>query len=268
MPLNGRSGMMKTFRWIFALAVLVAWWPIPMAATQAESERVHRAVPLAPGGTVKLHNFSGNVTITGTDAREVVVDAVRRAPKDRLERIKLDVSASGSTVTIEANKKEASWSSWMGNNVVETDLEVRVPRETTLQIDVFSSPVRIVGVNGPHQVGTFSGDLTMEGVTAPVKAKTFSGDIRIDLAGAGRPDLSLTTFSGEIEMRVAAELRASLDFNSFSGDLTSDLPLTLGSKRGHRLLAQLNAGAAGPSPAAGASDLRLKTFSGDVRIRR
>jgi hypothetical protein len=33
---------MKTFRWIFAVAVLVAWWPIPMAATQSDSEPVHR----------------------------------------------------------------------------------------------------------------------------------------------------------------------------------------------------------------------------------
>jgi hypothetical protein len=259
---------MKTFRWIFACAVLVAWWPIPMAATQSDTERVHRAVPLAPGGTLKLHNFSGNVVITGGDSREVVVDAVRRAPKDRLERIKLDVSASGSTVTIEANRREASWFNWTRSNVVETDLEVRVPRETTLEIDVFSSPVKVVGVGGAHRVGSFSGDVRLEGVSAAVKAKTFSGDISIELATAHRPDLNLTTFSGDIDVRVPADVRAGVDFDSFSGDLTSDLPLTLNSKRGHRLLAQLNAGAQEGTGAAASSDVRLKTFSGDVRIRR
>ena len=34
--------MMKTFRLMFAVAVLVAWWPIPMAATELDSERVSR----------------------------------------------------------------------------------------------------------------------------------------------------------------------------------------------------------------------------------
>ncbi len=259
---------MKTFRLMFVCAVLVAWWPVPISATQADSEKVHRSVALAPGGTVKVHNFSGDVTITGADIREVVVDAVRRAPKDRLERVKLDVSSSGSTVTIEANKKDSSWANWFGNNVVETDLEIQVPRQTTLEVDAFSSPVRIVGVVGSHRIGTFSGDVRMERVTSAVRAKTFSGAIDIQLLGTTRPDLNLTTFSGEIDVRVAPELRASLDFDSFSGDLTSDLPMTLGSKRGHRLLAQLNGSAPAAGTESGTSDLRLKTFSGDVRIRR
>ena len=86
------------------------------------------------------------------------------------------------------------------------------------------------------------------------------------MPGANRPDLNLTTFSGEIELRVPSAVQANLDFDSFSGDLTSDLPLTLNSKRGHRLLARINASDQPAGLAAGASDVRLKTFSGDVRI--
>jgi hypothetical protein len=259
---------MKTVRWVFVCAVFVAGWPTPMAAVQGESERVHQVVPLAAGGTIKLHNFSGNVTITGTDRSEVVIDAVRKAPKDRLERIKLDISTSGSTVIIEANKKPGAWLNWWGNNVVETDFEIQVPRQSALEIDVFSSPVTVTGVSGSHRFGSFSGNLTLSGISGPIKAKTFSGEIRIDLASANRPDLNLSTFSGQIDVRVPSEVRANLDFDSFSGDLTSDLPLTLNSKRGHRLLAQLNAGGQAAGSPTGASDVRLKTFSGDVRIRR
>ena len=257
---------MKAVRWIFVCAVLVAGWPIPMAAVQTETERVHKVVPLAPGGTVKLHNFSGHVTITGTDRNEVVVDAVRKAPKDRLERIKLDVSSSGSTVTIEANRKEGVRVGLFGNNVVETDFEIQVPRRSTLVIDVFSSPVAVSGVSGSFSVGSFSGSLKLEDIAGPIKAKTFSGGIRVAVAGTNRPDLNLTTFSGEIEVRVPSAVQANLDFDSFSGDLTSDLPLTLNSKRGHRLIARINAGDRPAGLTAGASDVRLKTFSGDVRI--
>ena len=259
---------MKMLRLIFVCAVLVAWWPMPTAAVQTETERVHKVVPLPAGGTVKLHNFSGNVTITGTDRSEVVIDAVRKAPKDRLERIKLDISTSGSTVIIEANRKQGTWLNWWGNNVVETDFAIQVPRQSALDIDVFSSPVSVTGVSGSHRLKSFSGGFRLEGISGPIRAKTFSGHIRVNLASANRPDLTLSTFSGEIEVHVPSDLRASVDFDSFSGDLTSDLPLTLNSKRGHRLLAQLNAGAPGGAGSSGTSDLRLKTFSGDVRIRR
>ncbi|MBE3098306.1 MAG: DUF4097 family beta strand repeat protein [Planctomycetes bacterium] len=259
---------MKKVRWIFVCAVLVAGWPTPMAAVQTGTERVHKVVPLAAGGTVRLHSFSGNVTVTGTDRSDVVIDAVRKAPKDRLERIKLDISTSGSTVIIEANSKQGSWFDWRGNNVVETDFEIQVPRQCALDIDVFSSPVTVTGVSGSHRLWSFSGNLALEGISGPLRAKTFSGEIRIGLAGANRPDLNVSTFSGEIDVRVPSEVRANLDFDSFSGDLTSDLPLTLNSKHGHRLLAQLNAGGQAAGSQTGASDLRLKTFSGDVRIRR
>ena len=257
---------MKAIRWIFVCAVLVAGWPTPMAADQTETERVHKVVPLAQGGTVKLHNFSGRVTITATDRNEVVVDAVRRAPKDRLERIQLDVSSSGNTVTIEANRKAGTRIGLFGNNVVETDFEIQVPRRSTLEIDVFSSPVTVTGVSGSHSLGSFSGSLSLQDVAGPVTAKTFSGRSRVGLVGVNRPDLKLTTFSGGIEVRVPATVQANLDFDSFSGDLTSDLPLTLDSKHGHRLLARINAGNQPGGRSAGASDVRLKTFSGDVRI--
>lgn len=259
---------MKAIRWIFVCAVLVAGWPTPMAADQTETERVHKVVALAPGGTVKLHNFSGHVTITGTDRNEVVVDAVRKATKDRLERIKLDVSSSGNIVTIEANKKDRARIGLLGNNVVETDFEIQVPRRSTLDINVFSSPVTVTGVSGSHLVRSFSGRLELTDIAGAVSAKTFSGRIRVGLVGVDRPDLELTTFSGGIEVRVPSTVQAKLDFDSFSGDLTSDLPLTLDSKHGHRLLARINAGDRPGGTSSGASDVRLKTFSGDVRIIR
>ena len=44
---------------------------------------------LEPGGTLRVRSFSGRVTITATDGRDVVVDALRRAPRSRLDRITL-----------------------------------------------------------------------------------------------------------------------------------------------------------------------------------
>jgi len=93
---------MKSVRlsWIAILLVL----RVPAFVLADETERVHKVVPLGPGGTVVLHNFSGQVRIVDAGVSEVTVDAVRTGSRDRLDRIKLDVQSWGSTVTIEANK--------------------------------------------------------------------------------------------------------------------------------------------------------------------
>jgi len=240
-----------------ALLLLVAG---PLAA--AETEHFQRTVPLAPGGTLKLHNFSGRVTITGTDRGEVAISATRTASRDLLDRIKLDVTTSGTTVDIQANKKvaDASWFSFHRSDVVETEMEIQVPRHTNLEIDVFSSPVVVTGVEGTHRAHGFSSDIRMTGVNGPIKANTFSGRIDVELAAASvGPNLNLETFSGDIDVRVPQAARASVAFNSFSGDLTCDSPMTFTSRSRHSLRGDLSGGASDAS-------ITLKTFSGDARI--
>lgn len=252
---------------VLTLLVASAW---PAAAIgQTETEKVHRVIPLAAGGTLNLKNFSGQVRITGADRLDVIIDAVRRAPKDRLERIKLDIQATASTITVEANKKDGTWWDRGKNNVVETEFDIQVPRRTRLDVSVFSSPVRITGVEGSHDVHGFSSDLVLTGVTGAVTAKTFSGDIDVEMtSAASTPALDLKTFSGDIDVRVAANARARVDFDSFSGDLSSDLPLMLQSKRRHKISAELGAADTRVEREAARNDLRFRTFSGDVRIKR
>ena len=248
---------MKPSRSIFAVALML--FVLPALAAAQETERVHKVVPLGPGGTVVLHNFSGAVRIVGADVNEVTIDAVRTATRDRLDHIKLDVEASGSTVTIEANRKDPSWHV-NNDNVVKTEFDITVPRQARLEIKVFSSDVHVRNVSGDQKLETFSGDLRVEDGPARIEAKTFSGDIEAGLvAGATGPDLGLETFSGSITLRVPGNAAAALDFDSFSGKLTSDVPLTVAEQRKGHLRATLNGGDA-------QHRVHLKTFSGDVKI--
>jgi DUF4097 and DUF4098 domain-containing protein YvlB len=250
---------MKSLRPIFAVALLL--FALPAIAATTETERVHKVVPLAPVGTLSLHNFSGGVRIVGADVNEVTIDAVRKATRERLNHITLDVQVSGSTVSVEANKKEAGWTS-QNNNVVDTEFDIQVPKHTQLKIDVFSSDLRVRNVSGEQAIKTFSGDAMVEDAGAKVSAKTFSGAIDVRLVPAvTSPDLDLETFSGTIELRVSDVAKAALTFDSFSGKLTSDLPLTLHEQRKGHLRADLNGG----DPQ---RPLRIKTFSGDVKIGR
>jgi hypothetical protein len=243
----------------FAVVALVS--PVSAAAASAwnqETEHVSRTVKLEPGGRLRLKSFSGRVNITASDGNEVVIDATRRATRDRLDHIKLDVYSSGSTVTIDANRRDSSW--WtMRDNVVETDFDIKVPRRIDLDVTVFSAPVTVSGVEGESKVHGFSSRITLNDVNGGVEAHTFSGAIDISVKNWNTSQrVDTDTFSGNVSLRVPTNAAGTVAFNSFSGHLDSDIPLTFHSSSRKSLRAELGNGGGGA--------LRFKSFSGSVRI--
>jgi hypothetical protein len=203
---------------------------------QHETERVDRTVAIRAGGTLRLKNFSGHVTITGSNRADVVVHAVRRAPRERLDHIKLDISETASGLSIDANKKDSNWRE-KNDNVVETEFEIQVPADVALDVEVFSSDVTVKDVRGRQRLHTFSGEIGVAGAESALDAETFSGDIEVALAQG---------------------VSASVDFDSFSGSLKADVPMNYRSGSGRRVRAEIGAGG---------TDYHFKTFSGSVRIR-
>lgn len=243
-----------------ALVLIALGVPPETAAHPDDTETIDRTADISPGGTLTLHNFAGRVRISGADRRDVSVHAVRRAPRERLDRVKLEVRSADGDVVIEANRRDDERSR---DNVVETDLTVEVPRDVNLRVTVFSSDVEVTDLQGrEHRVKSFSGDLALDGVSGSLVAETFNGTVRAAPAIAAGGEFRFTTFSGNIELRLTPSIAAAVEFDTFSGQLDSDLPLTIRSKKGRLLQGHL-----GPS-ASQAGQLRLKTFSGDVRLSK
>ena len=126
---------------------------------------------------------------------------------------------------------------------------------------MFSSPVNVTGVDGPHKMHGFSSPLVLNDVTGSVQAHTFSGSVTIR-EKSWTPDqtIDVDTFSGSVELHVPDTARGTVTFNSFSGRLESQVPLTMHSSSRRSLRAELGGGAGGT--------LRFKTFSGSVTIDR
>jgi len=229
-----------------------------------DTERVSRTLQMDPGGTLRLKNFSGRVTITASDRPEVVIDAVRRASRTQLDRIRLDIHTSGSNVVVvDANRRDRSWWDFAsGNNVVETDFDIKVPRRTQLDLSVFSSPVSVTGVEGPHKVHGFSSPLVLNDISGSLQAHTFSGSVTIrQKSWETNQSINVETFSGSIELHVPDSARGTVTFNSFSGRLNSEMPLTMHSSTRRAIKAELGGGGDGGT-------FRFKTFSGSVKIDR
>ena len=227
------------------LVLSAALWLVPAGASASppagerrETEVVDRNFPFNPDGHLKLNNFSGKITITGSNRANVVVHAIRSATRERLEGIRLEIEASASEISIEANRKNGHWED-RNNNVVDTEFEIEVPERATLDVNAFSSDVRITGVEGRQKVHTFSGEIRVDSAAGPLDIETFSGDIEVDLA---------SSVSGRV------------DFDSFSGSLDTNMPMTY--RTGNKRHVTGDIGTAG-----GANTFHFKTFSGDVRIK-
>ncbi len=254
---------MRTLAAVFAVLALAAPAHAAPGIFFDETEHVSRTIALQPGGTLRLKNFSGRVTITASDRPEVVIEAVRRATRSRLDRIRLDIHTDGANeVVVDANQRDRSWWAFTGgNNVVETDFDVKVPRRCNLDLSVFSSPVTVEGVEGSFKLHSFSSRLALDNVVGPVWAKTFSGHVSIrEKSWAADQSIQVETFSGGIDLRLPAEAQGSVTFNSFSGRMNSELPLTLHTSSRRNIRADLGGG--------GGGTLRFKTFSGSVKIDR
>jgi DUF4097 and DUF4098 domain-containing protein YvlB len=228
--------MKNTILAVLLLALVAA----PAAAQRKETETVDRTLPFQSGGTVKLKNFSGDARITGTATNDVVVHAVRKGTREQLDNIKLDIQASGSTIEIEANRRNPSWDDH-DNNVVETEFEIQVPSATELDLHACS------------------GNRIVRGTTASIEAKTFSGDVDLDVSTASAaPDVKAETFSGDIATRLPDVSNGHIRFNSFSGDFRSDFPVMLKSRSKRDISADIGSG--------GGANLEFKTFSGDLKL--
>jgi len=235
---------------------------VPVLAAQ-DTETINKTVPFPANGTVALRTFSGTVHITGTSGHEVVIKAVRRAERDRLDHIKLDIETSGSTVTIDANKRDSSWSERDHDDVVETEFTIEVPEAANLTVHGFSSALDIEKVRGTEDLHTFSGAITVAGAKAAIKAQTFSGAIDVEAQEAGAtPSLQAQTFSGAIHAHLADSTKADVTFTSFSGRFDSNLPVSTFSSQRSKMK-----GTIGNSPSSGAT-LSFHTFSGDVTLSK
>src|SRR5215471_19646586 len=201
-----------------------------------ETERIDRTVQIRAGGELRLKNFSGRITITGSNRGDMTVHAVRHASRERLDHIKLDITETGSGVTIEANRKDPDWSE-RNNNVVDTEFTIELPADVSVDVDTFSSDVDVKDVRGRQRVKTFSGEIALSGGEKSITAETFSGDINVKLVQGAS---------------------ASVDFDSFSGEIKTDVPMSYRSTGRRHVRADIGAGG---------TDYSFKTFSGDVRIR-
>lgn len=175
-----------------------------MSAT-AMAENINKRLDASSDGVVSIANVAGSVEITGWSRNEVELTGT--LGKD-VEELIFERNGNEIEIKVRASKK--------GSHNISSDLVVKVPEKSSVEIAGVSADIDIQNILGTQHLQSVSGDVDSEAFSADIEIVTVSGDV--ELQGddkEARADLQ--SVSGDIE---AQNLAGELAANSVSGDLT------------------------------------------------
>src|SRR5215813_2239915 len=256
------------------LHLLPALGVISLIAAVASGQDFHKQYSAA-GGTIIVHNVSGDINVKGYDGSQIVVDGIPTGADRNL--VSVEDLSQGDRVELRARYPRNC------DCDASIKFEIKVPRsarctigplstasgdisveDVTGQVSVRSASgnVTVRRVAGPLNASTASGDVEVDQVTGPISARSSSGNVtgRLDqLDGSG--ELVFTTASGDVKVDVPRSLGAEVEIHTISGSLNTDFPLEITAPR------------YGPSRSArgrlgdGSHTMRISSASGNVTLR-
>jgi DUF4097 and DUF4098 domain-containing protein YvlB len=212
-----------------------SWFGWGGKSGQGEASVIEVSVPT--GARVSVDSVSASVDVAGVAGRSLSVDTV-----------------SGDVAVRAARPGEVSIDSVSG----DLDLELQT---ASIAVDTVSGDVRIRGrVTGVVDLETVSGDVELAaGQVDRLSISSVSGDSRVKarLAPGGR--ISTDSVSGGLTLSLGRDTSARLRVETFSGDISSPVGAVKAEQYGPGKSLETRLGA-------GAGDVRLESFSGDVTI--
>jgi DUF4097 and DUF4098 domain-containing protein YvlB len=186
-----------------ALAAFLAVAALSAAQAQAGGP-IDKTADAHPRGEVDIANTAGQIWVTGWDREQVQVTGELGADADELRFV-----ADGRRTEIKVILPRGS--SRRGSS----DLQVMVPRGSSVSIQGVSSEVRVREVRGALRVETVSGEIDAEVYEDDVEVRTISGSVTV--RGHDEPALLvLNTVSGDGEI---SGVQGELVVHSVTGDL-------------------------------------------------
>jgi len=187
--------MMKTLT--FALLSL-------LSAAAFSAEDINETMDAAADGTVSISNVAGSVEVQGWSRKQVEVTGELGSDADELifER-------DGNDIVIKVKVPRHH------GRRISSDLIVKVPEASSLEINTVSADIEIDNVEGEQDLESVSGDIETEAHAKDIDVSSVSGDVVIQ--GDRKPMRTrLNSVSGDIE---AEDLSGEIEAETVSGDV-------------------------------------------------
>jgi hypothetical protein len=169
------------------------------------AEPLNRRLEAAPDGVVTVDNTAGSVDIRGWSRDEVEVTG-ELGPD--VEELVFERDGNEIVVRVRSSKRHHS--------DIASDLVIRVPEKSAVNVSGISSDVTVRDVRGAQRLNSISGDIDSYVYASDIDVETISGDVAVQGDGdAGYARLN--SVSGDLEVH---NLAGEIGVTSVSGDVT------------------------------------------------
>jgi DUF4097 and DUF4098 domain-containing protein YvlB len=177
-----------------------------LLASPALAERIDQTQGADDNGRIDIFNLSGDVEIIGWDRSEIQVTGT---VGDDAEEFIFEVSGSTTTIKVKVPDR------MHGHKDVSSDLLIRVPKGSSIDVSTVSADISAEGVQGEQELQSVSGDLVTEAFGEDIDAETVSGDVEVE--GSNKDiEAKLESVSGDV---MAEDMSGDIKAGSVSGDI-------------------------------------------------
>lgn len=256
-----------------------------------------RELPMEPGAALTVTNKSGTISVTSWDKDELMIIAEKRLKKrvggvgwileklnipfktseeldSYFEKVHVTVTRDGSNVDV-----DTVYPSSNPEMNVSVNYEIKVPRETNLEIRNSDGRIEITAVHGAMVSTTSNGKIVLEKLEGSIEARTSNGSITcrsvsgsIDVRTsngsitieapvvlAALDSITCGTSNGSIRVTLNEESAFSLEARTRNGSIHTDFTVDTGA--GKKGLKHLSGQVGGGGPT-----IDLSTTNGSIRL--
>jgi DUF4097 and DUF4098 domain-containing protein YvlB len=204
--------MKRTF--LYSALLLLAAFGAADPGAAAAGTPINETRNVDPDARIDVSNIKGDVTVSGWDKSEVAISGTLG---DGAKGLAVEGGGDHLTIKVQPPDKQGLFNWGSDSRMGDTTLDLKVPRNAEMKIDVVSADIALSGVAGRSlTVNTVSGKARLDSDAKELEADSVSGNLDI----TGKADRGhLETVSGNIRTR---GLGGQLKFNTVSGDIDAD----------------------------------------------
>ena len=234
-------------------AIMLAALPVGAWPQQSWSSNF----PLQPGGTVRVENVQGDVTVEAWDRAEVEVSAIKTtaSANGHPEDVQIAVERGEGTLTLRTLYPRPS------EEPVRVDFHMRVPRQIRLDhLQTVEGNITVRNLEGSVDARTLNGNIEQTNITGSVAARAVNGSIVLSLRALPETSdtIHLETINGSLLVALPPEVNADLELSTVAGRIESRHAYSVSEVPGdHTRRTRLGSGGA---------RVTLRTVRGDIRV--
>jgi DUF4097 and DUF4098 domain-containing protein YvlB len=204
-------------------------------AALAAHDRLEETRSFEPGGTFRLENINGSVTVETWEQDQVRIEAEKSATSDRsLDAIKIEIDGEGDLVEVRTRVPRRR--SIFGS-IGKVDYLIRLPAQARVEVETVNGKLYIEGIAGRVRASTVNGTVEIQDLSGEAEASTVNGGIEASYREAdpdGRHHFSTT--NGGVRLTLPPNVSGRFEASTVNGSIRTDFPLEVHGRFGGRRL--------------------------------